>query len=135
MNVTILSAGSRGDVQPFVALGVGLARAGHRVRLAAAASAQEVVVPLDITDAVPPGVVSLPHGYGHDRPGIRLSVARQWPGASANDVTDAGAIDPLTGTACFNGVPVRVHPEPPASSLGAGPEAAAVPADEGGLRR
>ena len=55
-----------------------------------------------------PGVVSLPHGFGHGRPGSHLSVANQVAGASANDLTDAAFTDQLAGTAAVNGVPVEV---------------------------
>ena len=55
-----------------------------------------------------PGVVSLPHGFGHGRPGARLTIANQVAGASANDVTDADLTDTLAGTAALNGVPVKV---------------------------
>lgn len=54
------------------------------------------------------GVVSLPHGFGHDRPGTRLSVAAQRPGVSLNDLTSDGRIDRLSGNAVLNGVPVSV---------------------------
>ena len=67
-----------------------------------------VVLPLEISDEMMPGVVSLPHGWGHDRPGIRLSVAAQHPGASVNDLTDDRRVDPLCGTAAFSALPVRV---------------------------
>lgn len=70
----------------------------------------EVVVPLEVNEGVMPGVVSLPHGFGHDRPGVRLSVATQQPGASLNDLTDDGRIDALVGTAAFSGIPVEVSP-------------------------
>ena len=55
-----------------------------------------------------PGVVSLPHGFGHGRPGSHLSVANQVAGVSANDLTDAAFTDQLAGTAAVNGVPVEV---------------------------
>lgn len=70
----------------------------------------EVVVPLEVSEVMMPGVVSLPHGFGHDRPGVRLSVATQHPGASLNDLTDDGRIDALAGTAAFSGIPVEVSP-------------------------
>jgi len=54
------------------------------------------------------GVVSLPHGYGHQRSGIRLGVAASIAGASLNDLTDEMAVDELSGTAILNGVPVIV---------------------------
>jgi anaerobic selenocysteine-containing dehydrogenase len=69
----------------------------------------EVTAPLQITDAIRPGVVSLPHGYGHDREDVSLSVARtQAPGVSVNDLTDDAVIDDLSGNAVLNGVPVEV---------------------------
>ena len=55
-----------------------------------------------------PGVVSIPHGYGHHRPGIQLDIASQHPGASVNDLTDELALDALTGNAALNGVAVTV---------------------------
>ncbi|HLE62461.1 MAG TPA: hypothetical protein VI750_04935, partial [Pyrinomonadaceae bacterium] len=55
-----------------------------------------------------PGVVSIPHGWGHDRPGIRLEVAQRHAGSSINDVTDSLTIDALCGTAAFNGRLVTV---------------------------
>jgi anaerobic selenocysteine-containing dehydrogenase len=55
-----------------------------------------------------PGVVSLPHGFGHGLPGVRLTVASQVKGASVNDVTDDAVTDALGGTAALNGVPVQV---------------------------
>lgn len=70
----------------------------------------EVRVPAAVTDEVMPGVVSLPHGWGHDRDGTQLSVARAHAGASVNDLTDDARFDRLSGNACFNGVPVTVEP-------------------------
>lgn len=67
-----------------------------------------VEVEIEITDDMMPGVVSLPHGYGHDRDGVQLSVARQKPGVSINDLTDDQNIDVLTGNAAFSGVMVKV---------------------------
>ncbi|OII69724.1 molybdopterin-dependent oxidoreductase [Streptomyces sp. CC77] len=71
----------------------------------------ELVVPVDVTDAVRPGVVSLPHGWGHDRPGTRLAVAAARPGANVNQLLDGTRLDPLSGTAVLNGFPVEVSPE------------------------
>ena len=68
----------------------------------------EVSVELDITDAVMPGVVSLPHGWGHGRPGTRLRVADKTPGVCVNDLTDDQDVDELSGNAVLNGVPVTV---------------------------
>jgi hypothetical protein len=55
------------------------------------------------------GVVSLPHGWGHGRPGTRLGVAGQRPGVSANDVTSERHLDTLSGNAAFGGLPVTVE--------------------------
>lgn len=65
-------------------------------------------LPLEVSDEVMPGVVSIPHGWGHDRDGNRLSVAQQHAGASINDLTDELVVDEVCGTAAFNGIRVRV---------------------------
>lgn len=67
-----------------------------------------IVIPIEVSEEMMPGVVSIPHGWGHDRPGNRLAVAQQHPGQSINDLTDNQAIDALCGTAAFNGTPVTV---------------------------
>ena len=67
---------------------------------------------VEVTDDIAPGVVSIPHGFGHDRPGTELSVARRHAGVNANRITDDLRIDPLSGTAVLNGVPVSVTPVP-----------------------
>jgi hypothetical protein len=54
------------------------------------------------------GVVCMPHGWGHSRPGVQLQIAREHAGASINDVIDDQRIDALTGTAVLNGTPVEV---------------------------
>jgi anaerobic selenocysteine-containing dehydrogenase len=54
------------------------------------------------------GVVSLPHGWGHARPGVQMSIASAQPGSSANDLTDERLLDELSGNAALNGVPVTV---------------------------
>ena len=64
----------------------------------------------EISDDVMPGVVSIPHGYGHDKKGVKLSVAHERPGVSINDLTDPAVIDPLSGNAVLNGVPVQIEP-------------------------
>lgn len=68
----------------------------------------EVSVPVEVSDAMMPGVVSLPHGWGHGREGTRLRVAAQVPGVSANDVTDDAFYDALSGNAAFSGVAVEL---------------------------
>ena len=67
-----------------------------------------IELPVEITEDVMPGVVSIPHGYGHDREGVELSKAREKPGASLNDLTDPAVIEPLSGNAVLNGVPVEI---------------------------
>jgi anaerobic selenocysteine-containing dehydrogenase len=79
---------------------------GERVRVSSRAGAVEVV--LEATDAMRPGVVSLPHGWGHDRPGTRLAVASSRAGVSVNDLNDDRRVDALAGTAAFSGLPVEV---------------------------
>ena len=68
----------------------------------------EVTVPLEVTDAIMPGVVSLPHGYGHHREQTELSVAEKFAGASINDVMDDKVVDSVTGNAAFSGQTVTV---------------------------
>ncbi len=69
-----------------------------------------VVAPVEVTDDLMPGVVSLPHGWGHDAPGARLRVANARPGVNANLLTDDRAVDAASGTAVLFGTPVRVEP-------------------------
>lgn len=68
----------------------------------------KIVLPVDITDDIMPGVVSVPHGWGHDRGGIGQSVAEAHAGASINDVISDAQIDPLVGTSVLNGQSVLV---------------------------
>lgn len=63
----------------------------------------------EVSDEVMPGVVSIPHGWGHDRDGVQLTTARAHAGASINDLTDDQLVDELTGNAAFSNVPVRVE--------------------------
>lgn len=69
-----------------------------------------LTVPVEVTDSVRTGVVSLPHGWGHDRPGTRMSVAAKDPGVNVNQLLDGSRLDPLSGTAVLNGIPVTVAP-------------------------
>lgn len=72
----------------------------------------EIEVPVEVTDSVRPGVVSLPHGWGHDGPGVRLGVAGRYPGVNSNILTDDQVVDQLSGNAVLNGIPVAVAPAP-----------------------
>lgn len=70
----------------------------------------ELTVPVEVTDGVRTGVVSLPHGWGHNRPGTRMSVAAAQPGVNVNQLLDGSRLDPLSGTAVLNAIPVTVTP-------------------------
>ncbi len=69
-----------------------------------------VHLPAEITETMMPGVVSIPHGFGHIGKTLKLQVATEHAGASINDLTDDQAIDVLSGNAAFSGVPVQVSP-------------------------
>ena len=70
----------------------------------------KIEAPVELTDEIMPGVVSLPHGWGHGRDGARLEVARAHAGVNTNRLTDGRPIDPLSGNAVLNGIPVEVTP-------------------------
>ena len=93
-------------MHPDDARGRGIA-SGDAVRLSSRVGSIEVAA--ELTDEVARGVVSLPHGWGHDRQGVDLSVAKTTVGASVNDVTDERFVDELSGCAALSGVEVRVE--------------------------
>ena len=68
------------------------------------------MAPVELTDAMRRGVVSLPHGWGHDRGGTRQAVAAGQPGVNVNQLNDGASLDPLSGTAVLNGIPVHIAP-------------------------
>jgi anaerobic selenocysteine-containing dehydrogenase len=68
------------------------------------------VVPVRVTDEVMPGVVSLPHGWGHKASAAWQKVAGANPGVSANDFTDDQLVEGVVGQSILNGVPVKVRP-------------------------
>lgn len=68
---------------------------------------------VEITDAIGPGVVSLPHGWGHDDPEAIANIAGRQPGVNSNALADPVELDPLSGTAILNGIPVDITPIPP----------------------
>lgn len=70
--------------------------------------AGEVTVPVEVTDELRPGVVSLPHGFGHDADGVQLRVARRQPGVNSNVLTDRRDVDEISGNAVLNGIPVEL---------------------------
>ncbi len=63
-----------------------------------------------VTEDVMPGVVSLPHGWGHDRPHTRLGVAHSHAGVNSNLLTDSRMMDPVSGNAVLNGIAVSLEP-------------------------
>jgi anaerobic selenocysteine-containing dehydrogenase len=67
-------------------------------------------VPVQVTDAIMPGVVSIPHGWGHDADGVELRVAAEHAGVNSNVLADTSLVDPLSGNAVLNGIPVAVAP-------------------------
>ncbi len=69
-----------------------------------------IELPVEVTQDIMPGVVSIPHGYGHDRKGTQLHIAEAHAGASINDITDDKLVDELTGNAAFSGQVVKVAP-------------------------
>jgi anaerobic selenocysteine-containing dehydrogenase len=79
-------------------------------RAAVSSTAGEIELTVEVTDGVMPGVVSIPHGWGHDDPEAQLSVAAAHAGANSNVLADDAAIDPLSGNAVLNGIPVAVAP-------------------------
>ncbi|MFE0544373.1 molybdopterin oxidoreductase family protein [Streptomyces sp. NPDC058891] len=109
-NVPALTGGSNRctlHIHPSDAERLGLVD-GARVRVKGAGGA--VTVPVEFTEGIGPGVVSLPHGWGHDRPGTRMSHASLDPGVNVNQLLDGSLLDPLSGNAVLNGVPVELAP-------------------------
>ncbi len=94
-------------VHPDDAKQLGL-RDGGRAKVAAAGGS--VRAPGEVTDTMMRGVVSLPHGWGHDVDGTQLHVASQRPGVNSNLLADTEHFDPLSGNAVLNGIPVEVAP-------------------------
>ena len=70
----------------------------------------KVRIPAEVTDDIRPGVVSAPHGWGHDVPGTRLGVAAGRAGVNSNVLSDDSLVDAVSGNAVLNGIPVRLAP-------------------------
>jgi anaerobic selenocysteine-containing dehydrogenase len=96
---------SRADAQR-----IGL-ETGGRARVSSRTGS--LLAPIEVTDDLMPGVVSLPHGWGHDVEEARLSVAKAHPGVNTNLLTDDQLYDTASGTAVLFGTPVRVEPAGP----------------------
>jgi anaerobic selenocysteine-containing dehydrogenase len=99
------------QIHPDDAARLGLVNGGLAV---VRSRAGKVEVPVEITDTIRPGVVSIPHGWGHDAEGIRASVASAHPGSNSNILTDDTQLDALSGTSVLNGIPIEVEPARPA---------------------
>ena len=69
----------------------------------------EIVLPAEVTDAVRPGVVSVPHGWGHDADGMQMQTAGRHAGANSNVLASGDRFDPLSGNAVFSGIPVELE--------------------------
>jgi anaerobic selenocysteine-containing dehydrogenase len=80
----------------------------HGQKVVVRSTVGSIVLPVEISEEIMQGVVSIPHGWGHDRTGNQLTIAQQHAGASINDLTDQQALDMLCGTAAFNGTAVTV---------------------------
>ncbi len=93
------------QINPADALRFGVLN-GQAVRVQSRVGSVEL--PAEVTNDMMPGVVSMPHGYGHNRAGIQLDVAQAHAGVSINDLTDENLMDELTGNAALNGVEVTV---------------------------
>jgi len=98
---------------------------GERASVRSATGA--IDVPVEVTDEIMPGVVSIPHGWGHDADGVRMSVASAHAGVNSNVLADESMVEPLSGNAVLNGIPVEVS-----ASDGLEHGAAAVAADHVG---
>jgi anaerobic selenocysteine-containing dehydrogenase len=70
----------------------------------------KVTIPVEVTENIRPGVVSIPHGWGHDLDGVELGVARRYAGVNSNLLADEELLDPLSGNAVLNGIPVELSP-------------------------
>jgi anaerobic selenocysteine-containing dehydrogenase len=78
------------------------------VEVEVASRTGKVTIPVEITDAIRRGVVSIPHGWGHDHPATRLAVAARHAGVNSNLLADDALVDAVSGNAVLNGIPVTV---------------------------
>ena len=69
-------------------------------------------IPIALTEEMMPGVISIPHGWGHDVDGVNLNIARVHAGVNTNILTDENFLDSLSGNAALNGVPVTIDKNP-----------------------
>ena len=71
-------------------------------------AAGSVAAPIEVTEDIMPGVVSIPHGWGHDADGVRMNVASAHAGVNSNVLADESQVEPLSGNAVLNGIPVEL---------------------------
>jgi anaerobic selenocysteine-containing dehydrogenase len=109
-NVNVLVKGKERctlNVHPEDATRFGLIDGGDAT---VASRVGSLVIPVEVTTDILPGVVSIPHGWGHSLPGVRAGIAVGRPGVNTNVLTDPEQLDPLSGNAVLNGIPVTVVP-------------------------
>jgi anaerobic selenocysteine-containing dehydrogenase len=107
-NVNVLIKGKERctlQVNPADAQRLGIDDAGYAIVRSRVGEVKSLV---EITDEVMPGVVSLPHGWGYDEPGIEMYTAKTRPGVNSNRLTDDAAMDALSGNGVLNGIPVDI---------------------------
>jgi anaerobic selenocysteine-containing dehydrogenase len=92
-------------IHPDDAERLGLADGAAALLRSAAGSLE---APVEVTEDIMPGVVSIPHGWGHDAAGVRMSVASAHAGVNSNLLADESLVEPLSGNAVLNGIPVEV---------------------------
>ena len=95
------------QMHPLDAAARGIAHGQH---VSVASRVGRVSAPVEVTDEIRPGVVSLPHGWGHGVGGTQMRVAGEYAGVNSNVLTDEAEMDPLSGTSVLNGIPVAVEP-------------------------
>jgi anaerobic selenocysteine-containing dehydrogenase len=108
-NIAVLTKGSlacTAQLHPDDAQRIGVAT-GDEVRITSRVG--HIEIPVEVTDSVTQGVVSVPHGWGHDMAGTRMDVARRKAGVNSNILSDDKAMDPLSGNAVLSAIPVTVE--------------------------
>lgn len=108
-NLKVLTKGSlacTAHVHPDDAARLGIVDGGY-ARITSRVGSVEIAV--EVTDAVRPGVVSVPHGWGHGVRGTKMSVAAEKPGVNSNILTDESVVDPLSGNGVLSAIPVEVE--------------------------
>ena len=108
-NLKVLTKGSlacTAHVHPEDAARLGIVDGGY-ARITSRVGSVEIAV--EVTDAVRPGVVSVPHGWGHGVRGTKMSVAAEKPGVNSNILTDESVVDPLSGNGVLSAIPVEVE--------------------------